>query len=166
LKGFITAEDSKYFLFTTNRIKGGVLNVKASTGNTVAALEIFGNKTSIMPVVEDGKLKFTVHTETDVALDELDETLDVTGKDQLNSFEAAAEMQLQDSIVRVIKLVQEQYGVDIFGFCDILHRNDPQTWYQLRQNWDDVFRNLEVDVTCKIHIRNTSSVAQPVKVGG
>jgi spore germination protein KC len=56
--------------------------------------------------------------------------------------------------------------VDIFGFCDILHRNDPQTWYQLRQNWDEVFRNLEVDVTCKINIRNTSSVAQPVKAGG
>jgi spore germination protein KC len=165
LAGFLTTEDSKYCLFVMDGVTAGVIDVKAPTGNTVAALEVFGNKTTVTPIVENGKIRFTIHTETDAALDELDETADVLDKDNLHAFETLAEKQLQENIARVIGMVQQQYGLDIFGFCDALHRSDLQTWRQVQQNWDSVFKNMQVDVSCKINIRNGASEKGPAKIG-
>lgn len=165
LKGFITTQDSKYVLFAMGRVKGGVLNVKAPTGNVIAALEVFGNKTTVTPIVENGKIRFTMYTQIDAAIDELDVATDVTDQESRNGFEAAAEMQLQNSISGVIQMVQQQYGLDIFGFGDELHRSDPAAWYQVENNWDEIFKKVQVDVKCKINIRNSTSDLGAVKKG-
>lgn len=165
LKGFINDEDSKYLLFLMDRIKGGVLTVKAATDNTIAALEIFGNKTTITPITENGEIRFSIHTETQTAVNELDTTMDYLEVDSVEQLQALAETQLKDNIERVIKIVQEQFGKDVFGFGDALHRSDPVAWNSVSQNWDEVFKNLKFDVSCKVIVRNAVSIQSPVKVG-
>ena len=35
---------------------------------------------------------------------------------------------------------------------------DYKLWQQLKDNWDEVFAAMPVDVTCKVHIANTASI--------
>lgn len=165
LAGYLTGDDSKYAMFITNHVQGGVLDVNASTGNTIAALEIFSNSTKITPSVENGKLKITIQTSTDAVLDELDTTTDYIDKNKRGELEFMAESQLAAEIGKTVQMVQSQYDRDIFGFGDALHISDPSTWYELRQNWDEAFKTAEVDISCKINIRNSSDSLAPVKVG-
>lgn len=165
LIGFLTAEDARLATFVMDRVRGGVLKVKAPGGNTIAALEVFGNKTNVEPQAGDGAVRFTVCTETDASLGELDKTENVSDRDKIAGFEAAAEMQLRNEIVRVVKAVQ-QTGSDIFGFGEALHRSDPGAWYHLEEGWDETFRRAQVEVNCNIGIRNQGAKKMPVKAGG
>ncbi len=164
--GSLSQEDSGYAMYVMDRAQGGILNIKTPVGNDIAALEVFENKTTVIPMVDDGgALRFVVHTQTEVALGELDETADVTSMELMNGFEAAAEMQLKTEIERVVALVQ-QTGLDIFGFGEMLHRSNPGAWYQVQDNWEEVFKTLPVEVSCRINFRNSGKSDKPVKVGG
>jgi spore germination protein KC len=164
LIGYLTPTDSKYAMFVTNHVKGGSLEVKASTGNTIGSLKIFGNTTSVKTSVEDGKLKVSIETKTDVSMDELDTRMNYTDKDKIGEYEMMAESQLAAEIGKTIQIVQSQYGKDIFGFGDVLHRSDPGAWYTLQQNWDEAFRTAKIQVSCKIKIRNRGENISPERV--
>jgi spore germination protein KC len=165
LTGCLDVEDSIWFLYAADRIKGGTLEVRAATGNTVASLEVFGNRTTVKPVLENGTVRVYIHTETDAAIDELDEAENVMADDKLPGFRAAAESQMKAKIERVIGMAQRQYGQDIFGFGSILHRTDLEAWRHVEKDWDEAFRNARIDVTCTINIRNSTFQKTPVKVG-
>ncbi len=164
--GSLSQEDSGYAMYVMDRVQGGIFNVKTPVGNAIAALEVFGNKTTVIPMVDgSGALRFVVHTETEVALGALEERTDVMSKELMNGFEAAAELQLKTEIERVIALVQKT-GLDIFGFGEALHRSDPGAWYQVQDNWEEVFKTLPVEVSCRINFRNSGMSDRPAKVGG
>lgn len=165
LIGFMTAEDSMYEMYVTNHIKGGEFNVKADTGNDIASLRIFSNKTEMKPTVENGKLKVKISTVTEAALEEDDTITNYADKDQLNQFEMRAERQLAADIADSVQMIQSKFGKDILGFGDALHRSDPGAWYQLQGKWDDVFRSAQVSITCKIKIRNSMEGRSAVHKG-
>lgn len=167
LIGFLTPEESKEYLFLTNAIEGGILPVQADTGNTIAALEIFANKTTLKPTSNNGAVEFAIHTETDVDLAELNTTQDYVYRDGKGpeDLKAMAERQLSERLLTMVQSVQDRFGVDIFGFGDVLHRSDPAAWRQVSPLWDELFKTIKVSVSSTIHIRNAASMNTPVEVG-
>jgi spore germination protein KC len=165
LAGFLSAEDTAYYLFVMDRVKGAALTVRASTGNSIVALEVFGNKTTVTPESQGGNLRFLIHTETEAAIDGMEETSNIVQKDELMKLEEAAETQLRDSIARVVDIAQRQYGLDIFGFGEVLHRRDLQAWRRVEGNWNEVFRSARIDVECNIAIRDSAVARKPVQKG-
>jgi spore germination protein KC len=108
---------------------------------------------------------FSIHTQTKVALDELDTQTDFLDDGKMSELKDLAEKQLKDSILKTTRTVQEKIGKDAFGYGDILHRVNPDAWYRVRQDWDDVFKKMEIDVSCQINITNPAAERAPVKVG-
>lgn len=166
LIGFLTPEDSKSVMFVTNHVKGGSMDVKAPTGNTIASLQIYGNNAKITSSVENGKPKFIIETSTDASLDEDDTITDFADKEHRGEFEFTAESQLAAEIGKTVQIAQTQLGVDVFGFGDVLHRQNPGAWYQLQQNWNEAFKTASVQISCNIKIRSSAEGRGAVKKGG
>ena len=72
LQGFLDQENTKYFLFAINEIKGGLLVSKNIQDNPNAniSLEIFNNKTTVEPFYNNGIITMKIHTETEAAIGE------------------------------------------------------------------------------------------------
>ncbi len=153
LAGFLPAEESQFAMFVLNHVRGGVITVRSPEENTIAALEIHQNKTAVTVQARDGKLFVTIETGTETAIDELDTKTNYLKKDRREELKSMAEIGLAADIAGVVRAMQER-GYDIFGFSDVLHRSDPDSWNALRENWRDVFRQAEVRVSCGITIRN------------
>ena len=47
---------------------------------------------------------------------------------------------------------------DVYGFAQDLYRTDFKAWNRLEDKWDDIFKNLYVDVNINISIRETGSI--------
>ena len=163
LAAFLTPRDSKYVMFATDHIKGGALQVRAPTGNPIAVFEMFSNKTDVTPSVQNGKIRMKIQTHTEVAINELDTTENFMDKNRLGELQQMAQNQLSGEIAKTVQIAQQEFGYDIFGFCDVLHRDDPTTWYSVEQNWDEVFKTIEVEVSCDIRIRDSGESQAPVK---
>jgi spore germination protein KC len=169
LIGFMDEEETKDMLFIQDEIKGGLLITVARENKekeeVPMALEIFKSKTKVKPRVQDGNINFKVDIETTVALAELEGTEDYIDETKRKQLEESVEKAMEERIGRLIKKVQQQYGTDIFGFGDILRRDKVKAWHSLGGNWEDKFENMRVDVTVKVHIKNSAILSKPLEAG-
>jgi spore germination protein KC len=164
--GYLTPEESKYFLFVINKVKGGIITLPAKEGTKDdISLEISENKAKQSFSVENGKLKFSIETETRVYLDEIAEEFDALDEEAVTSLEAAAGAKLKQEMESVIKKVQAEYGSDIFGFGNTIRKKNNKLWASVSGYWNELFPTIEVTVNAKVVIANTAYVKDTKQEG-
>ncbi|MBU5440139.1 Ger(x)C family spore germination protein [Tissierella sp. MSJ-40] len=167
LAGFLTLEDTKFLLFVKDKIKGGLLIVNDKEGESphVVTLEIFKNKTKIIPNYSNGQLSIDIRTRTDVSIAEEDTTknyIDEKGRAELRK---KAEKYLERNIERVIKQAQQEFDSDIFGFGNTIMRKRPDLWKEIGKQWGSIFPELKINVDADIHIKSSGHILKPIQVG-
>ena len=156
LLGYLSPEDTKYYLFCTNGVKGGVLPISSNNdGRNDISLEILGSKTKPSFSYKDGKLKIKLKIQTTVSLTEAETKPSSFDKQTIENLGKIGSEQLKSRMAAVIKKVQEQYNSDIFGFGKLVYKKDPKLWKKLAPDWDKLFQQLEVEITPEIKIINT-----------
>ncbi|WP_101911086.1 Ger(x)C family spore germination protein [Marasmitruncus massiliensis] len=157
LQGYLSPEDSKYFLFITNGVKGGILPISSNDdGSNDVSLEIFENKTKPSFSYKDGKLKIKLKVQTTVDVAEAETKIASSDDQTIKKLEKTGSEQLKRRMEAVIKKVQKQYNSDIFGFGKLIYKKNPKLWETLSPDWDTLFPNLEVEITPEIRIINTA----------
>lgn len=159
LAGFLTPEESRYVLFAEDRLEGGILTLDMLGRKTDdIALEIFRSDTKKSFSYEQGRLKVKIESSIDVAVAENHEELDVTNKEVIKRIEEAAVGMIEEKIKAVVVKVQQEYQADIFGFSDMIYKRDLKLWEELEPHWNEVFSNIEIEVTSKVHIVNSGFI--------
>ncbi len=161
LIGFLTPEQTKYFLFVVNKVQGGVLTC-ASTGEGPAdtTLEISKSVTKRSFALQDGRLVMKLSIETDAYLNEANTPIDSLDEASIDAIRLQAASKLMRGISDMIATVQSQFNSDIFGFGNLIYKHDPKLWAQFKDQWDSLFPDLEVSIECKVNIVNTSSMRE------
>lgn len=163
--GKISGEESKYMLFATNKVTGGVLAVDNEAGVPTYSLEILSNRTEIKPRWINNRLQMKIHTLTHAGLDEVMTAEGFSTLESKKAIQKRAEDDLQKNIVSVIHKLQQEYHADIFGYGEIIHQNMPKAWKELKQAWKEKFIDLDIDVTCKIIIDSSAKTSRSIKRG-
>lgn len=165
LIGFLEDNEAKYALFVSDEINGGILPERIEKDETFTdiSLEIFKSKTKITPEYEDGQLKMKVEIKSEVSIAEVGGTLDfMTEKGKATLIEDSQKA-LKKNIENVVKKVQEEYGSDIFGFGSKVNKNLPKIWEDFENDWEDNFKDLDVEVTVQLEVNNSAILAKPLK---
>lgn len=163
LLGFMDQEDTKSCLFAINQIKGGVLSVPLDgIHNNYIAAEILKNKTKIIPVQKDGKLSLEIEITTQINI----EQFTPYGNMSIQSTCEVINDYIEQRVTKSVKLVQEDFGVDIFGFGSIIHQNKPKIWEEYREDWENTFLTLPVSVKCKSIIKSGGVISKALTLGG
>lgn len=166
LVGFLDVEHTKCLLWLRDEVKGGIIALKdvAGTQDDVS-LEIFKSQSKITPMVENGKIKMKVDIKLDVSLGEIMGTANFIQGQGKEKFEKAAEKQIEDKIQTAFITVRDKYGADIFGFGRRIDMKLPQVWAQIKDDWDEWFKQLELDVNVYLRVRGSATTRTPLKTG-
>lgn len=124
--------------------------------------EIMKSKTKITPIHKDGKLSIEIIITPDINIEQFTPYGDLPLEGSCELINQYVELRVSD----VIKEVQRDYGVDVFGFGSIIHQNKPKLWEQYKDNWDDTFRTLPVSVKCSARIKSSGTIYRALKIGG
>jgi spore germination protein KC len=165
LVGYLNRNESKYFLFSTGKIKGGLLVTSPKNDKNFITLEISESSAKITPVIKDDNVTMEIEIKVKAALGEEQTPIDYTSVSGIQAAERSAEKTLQYGVNEVIKKCQSQYDTDIFGFGSCIHLNKPEFWTKEKANWDDTFRTLKYSITTDVDITNTATTKSKVKVG-
>ncbi len=161
LIGYLTPDESKYYLFAVGEINGGLFTFPADgSGPDDITLEISANRTSRSVSYENGKPVILIKTETDAFLAENNVPVDATDKRQVDELEKTAAKTLAQRMVQTIQYVQTKFGSDIFGFGKTIHKTEPALWDKFEKDWDSIFAALEVRVSVRINIVNSGLTRQ------
>ncbi|RKD22032.1 germination protein, Ger(x)C family [Caminicella sporogenes DSM 14501] len=64
-----------------------------------------------------------------------------------------AEKQIVEELKRTFKRVQKEYKVDLFKAGEYLRKHEPKTWDKVKDNWEEVYANAQVNINFDMNIR-------------
>ncbi len=163
LAGFLNDEETKALNFIRNDIKGGILVGITQENSTPISLEIFYSKTTVTPVIDVTGIKFNLNIETTVAIGEIEGSENVIEEEERKKLEQSTEKKLKEHIETLIKKVQSEYDADIFEFSSKLHEDKSNVWKKVSSNWEQIFKDLPVNVKTKVHIKNSAVLSKPLE---
>jgi len=159
LQGYLSPEETHYYLFAVDEIKGGILTfpfeAKNQKNQDNLSLEISNNKTKKSYSYEENRLKVFLDIKTTAALGEVGTDIDVSKKDNIEKIKAAATEVFVQRLEAVIKKTQTEFGCDVFGFNTMIHKKNPVLWSELKENWNFYIQTMEVEVRPELVIKNT-----------
>lgn len=166
--GLLDGEESKYVLFIRDQVRGGILleYMEKEAKNSTVSLKVKANQTKIRAVLAKGKPSIKIDLRTKVDIWEMDSPTNYISEAGQKLLQTRAETALKENILRVISKVQQNYGADIFEFSSQVRSQMPNLWKKMKPNWEQLFKQLKVDVKPEIEIQESGMAMKPFKVGG
>lgn len=167
LVGFLDEEETKYFLFAINKIKGGliVLQENPEEAHAKMTLEIIRSKTKIIPEYSEAKVSILLEIETQVVMDEHGTGKNFVDENSNLIKKREAEEKVAENIKNVIHKTQKEFNADIFGFGSTVKTDMSSVWKQIGTEWDAIFKNLNVSVDVNIETKHSGLLWKSIEVG-
>jgi spore germination protein KC len=127
------------------------------------SVDIYQSYCSIEPQMADGRPKVKLDIKVEGRLQDLTCTDMIMNKENAgrilnNLLKEAVKEDVSASLGRAREL-----GSDIFGFGRAFYRTIPRDWSSLKDNWEEHFRRLAVEVLVKATIRRTGMTVEQLK---
>lgn len=131
----------------------GMIKVKNNKNNQYFVYEISSVKTNITPHVEGKRIWFDVKIESTGRLHE-DWYLHADAFDNryMKQLEYAVQKDIEQSVRKTLYQIQRKYRADVADFGDQLRIHYPETWQQVKSNWDTTFSKAPVKLQVKVQI--------------
>lgn len=166
LKGIFDPIETMKYLFVKDQIDHGVLiiDMQEKDNKDKVTLEILSNKTKIDIQIENQDIFLTVKMNTFVGIQEIDSGINYTDKNGRNLLKKKTEDFMVKEIGEFIESVQEN-AVDVFGFGNLISKKYPDLWKSIEEDWDTIFKELNIDVVSNVKIINSGHISNPINVG-
>ncbi len=159
LAGWISEEQTKYLLFLRDKVQGGLIIPNPQNPGTT--FEITESRTDIGVSFSGGRPDFVIHIKSDITADELEEGANQQKKGlSFSQLENIANDTVKTGVVGLIKFIQKNYGIDIFGFGRKISKEHPDEWNRMSKKWDSSFRNLSFQVKTDIKVVSASTLVE------
>ena len=157
--GYISPEETKYFLLAIDKVQGGILTV-SPTGEKKdsISLEISSSNGAITFTEEQSRPVFRMETVTKVFIGEKGRKDTKYEEEEIKQIEALAGEMVKTNIEKVIEKAQKEFDSDIFGFGNKIYKYDLKLWERLSENWQELFPEIKVKVKSKVHVLNTAFI--------
>lgn len=75
-------------------------------------------------------------------------------EDYIEEVNQQLDSELTTRITHVIEKLQKEFQVDVLDWGELVHRQDPRRWQELKEEWDDVyFSQANVELEVEVDIR-------------
>jgi spore germination protein KC len=152
LVGFLSVEDTRNYLLTQDEIENTEISVPCEE-NQFASVRITDAKTRVKGRMKNGKPIIQVDIVMEGSIfgstckGHMDDPKTYMKLDKLTN------QYMKEKILKMIQTVQDDYGVDIFGFGEVVYRQDYKQFKKVEDHWDEAFKEAEIEVSVKTMIR-------------
>lgn len=154
LLGFLPLEDARDFLWITNKLDKTVLTVECSKDKFLG-VRIFNTKTKSKASLIKGRAVINLKVNGEAYLDSTQCKGDLTQINTFVKYGKLTEKEIQKNLEATIKKLQQEYKADIFGFGEILYRQDYKNFKRIEKNWDEYFEDAIVNVDVNVKLRRS-----------
>lgn len=162
LVGELSETETRGLMWVEGNVKSGVIVVDCPCGKGKVELEIFQAESKVTPVLKDGHLSIKVKIEEkgNLGAQTCDEDLAPTKK--LETLAKSQDKAIKTEVESALKKAQE-LNADVFGFGEAVYRKYPNQWKELKDQWSEIFPNLEVEIEVQSEVYGTGNITKPVE---
>jgi spore germination protein KC len=151
LIGFLDVEQARDYLWTQD-LKKTTFTAKTPDGNFFA-VRFFNSHTNIQTSYENNRPQITIELVLEGDLIATQSKVPIDKLTRFKELEEEAQKEVERKIKGTITHVQEEYGVDIFGFGETMYRQHYQQFKPIKDYWDEEFKKAEINVNAKVFLR-------------
>lgn len=154
LLDFLPLDDVRSYLWITNNLDKTVLTVGCSKDKSLG-IRIFNTKTKSKASLVKGRAVINLKVRGEAYIDSSQCKDDLTQIDTFIKYEKLTEKEIKKKLEVSIHKLQKEYSADIFGFGELLYRQDYKNFKQIEKNWDEYFKDAIVNVDVKVKLRRS-----------
>jgi len=162
--GELDGMQTRGLMFATGKAKSSVITVDTKWGQVV--LEMVHSRTSLEPVkAEDGSIRIELKINENGAIESNETTEDMSRLENLELLKKLGQEAIRSDVESALSQARS-LSADVFGFGEAIRREYPEEWEKMKENWDEVFREIGLDVQVEVELRSTGGLTRPVTPGG
>lgn len=113
--------------------------------------------------IKDNKISVVLNIETRGAITEVGGKIDLEKPKTIEKINKETEKNIKNMVYDGIKLAKEN-KTDVFGFGNMIYKQDYKYWYKLKDTWhDDYFPKINVTVKTKVNLTSKGSLENTIK---
>lgn len=152
LIGFLNMDEARALRWVSGTLTRQTITTVVPQGKGNVSLDLMSMGSKIHPIIRGNQIKFDVMLSGKGNIRENNTNLDLMQSKNLTLVQNALDKQVQASILKTITKVQKEYGVDDFGFSDVIHRKYPYRWKSLKTNWEKEFPKTKIFVKANLTV--------------
>ncbi len=160
LVGQLNKSETRGLLWVIDEIKSGIIDVDCPSGTGKVSLEITRAKSEIKPEIIDNKIyiKIEIKEEGNLGSQSCPENLALPPT--IAALEREQSAVIQTEIMAALQKARK-LNTDIFGFGDAVHQKYPAEWKDLEERWDEIFPDIEVELSIEAKLRRSGEISSP-----
>lgn len=163
LIGWLSEPESKVYNYIVGNVTSTVISLPCPKGKKQEefAYEVIRASEKIKARMENGKPIIEVQIEAEGNVAEVECTqLDLSKTETIKQLEKKLNADMESGIKKDVKAIQEKYKADIFGFGEVVHREHPDYWKKVKDDWNEIFTTIDVEAKADFKIRRTGTVGE------
>ncbi|MBO1000295.1 Ger(x)C family spore germination protein [Bacillus sp. SD075] len=160
--GRIDDKITRGLLWVRNEIELSAVTVKPKKGaEDHISFNLLRSRTELIPKIENGNWIMTVKIETEDDVVENETKLNLMNPRIVNKLERQLELEIEQRIRIMLEQLQKEMEADILGFAEAFHRQYPDQWSKVKDQWGEKFPEIEVEIKSKAYIRRPGMSTSP-----
>lgn len=155
LAGWLDNTETRGLLWILGKVRSGIIVIPAPEGSRdqEISLEIIRAESKLKPKIEDGNIYMTIEIKEEGNLGEQMVPGDLAKPEKFKLLEEEQAKVIEREVRSALEKAQQEWGVDIFGFGEAVHRAYPKEWEILKKRWDEEFPMVEVEIKVEAKLR-------------
>jgi len=159
--GTLNHDEVRGVLWVLGKVKSGVIIVPSPNKQGEAILEIIKAKSKVKPGIKDGKIVMHIEIKNEVSLSEQTTTEKLATIEALEKIQEATSEVIRQEVMAAFEKSKD-LKADIFGFGEMLHKKYSKEWKSIKDNWDEIYPIIELNIDIESKIIKTDLLKKPV----
>lgn len=162
LLGFATDDESRGINIILNKVS--VMNITAKCEDNYITATTENLKTDIEIETKNNDIKIKLNVKGDAAISEINCKINLDDPKEIKKLEDKFNNKVKKFINKALYITQKEYKSDVFGFGNMIYREDYQTWKKIKDNWNnEIFPNIKINTKVNISLTKKGALKQTIK---
>ena len=164
LVGWLSPPETRGYLFAQGGVVDGVINVdNPQDREQRVSIEIRSAGVEKEVELAAGEPRISVEVWATGNLGEQQGAGNLTTQSDFAELAQELSARIEEEIREVVDLAQQDYEADIFGFGELMRRQHPDYWQQVRGDWEQEFIQAPVEIEVETTIRKPRMIRMPTR---
>lgn len=159
--GTMNEKVTRGLLWLRNEIQVTSVTMKFNKGDGTVSLDPIRVHTDLIPNIENRKWKMTVRIDAEGVIIENATNADLSNSEMTPKIQNELKKVIEKRIHKALDQAQKSMKVDVFRFAEAFDRKYPGEWDKVKDQWDQVFPQVQVALDIRTYVRRTGMATRP-----
>lgn len=148
--GYLSKNQGIAYSFLMDEIKNSILIHKCDDGSP-ASIEVVSSSATMSPKKNQPVIEIKIKSQGNI--NEINCDLDLKKPEVIKKLQTNIGNELQKSVEELIEYIIETYHSDVFGFEELIYKNNPNYYRRLKEQYQDtLLSHIEVKVNVELKL--------------